>query len=74
MRDDLDRLTLTHLAILEGWSRGLTDKEIGRELGMAEGTVRAHAGKIYDRLRARSRAHAVAMWAEAVHRKREGVR
>lgn len=40
---------------------GLTAKEIGERLGLAEGTVKNHLLRLYHTLGAHDRAHAVAL-------------
>jgi DNA-binding NarL/FixJ family response regulator len=40
--------------------RGLSNKEIARELALAEGTVKVHLAALYRSLRVRNRAGAVA--------------
>jgi DNA-binding NarL/FixJ family response regulator len=39
---------------------GLTNAQIARQLGVAEGTVRIHLGNVYERLKVSSRTAAVA--------------
>lgn len=46
--------------VLEHMAEGMTNKEIGAELGITERTVKAYAGELYDKLDARNRAGAVA--------------
>jgi DNA-binding NarL/FixJ family response regulator len=46
--------------VLEGISRGLSNAEIGRELYLAEDTVKTHARRLYRKLGATDRAGAVA--------------
>jgi DNA-binding NarL/FixJ family response regulator len=47
--------------VLAGISEGRHNAEIGRELFVAEDTVKTHAKRMYRRLGARDRAHAVAI-------------
>jgi len=42
-------------------ARGLSNKQIGRELNISEGTVKTHLHQIYDRLGIRNRTALVAM-------------
>ncbi|WP_203965396.1 response regulator transcription factor [Actinocatenispora thailandica] len=53
-------LTDRELAVLRGMSHGRTNAEIGRDLHIAEDTVKTHARRLYRKLGARDRAHAVA--------------
>jgi pSer/pThr/pTyr-binding forkhead associated (FHA) protein len=46
--------------VLERMAEGMTNKEIGAELGVTERTVKAYAQELYDKLDARNRAGAVA--------------
>ena len=46
--------------VLELMAEGLTNKEIGEQLGVTERTVKAYAQELYDKLNARNRAGAVA--------------
>jgi DNA-binding NarL/FixJ family response regulator len=49
------RLTEREHQVLHGFERGLADKEIARELGVAISTVKTHARAIYAKLEATSR-------------------
>jgi DNA-binding CsgD family transcriptional regulator len=46
--------------VLEAMAEGLTNKEIGEQLGVTERTVKAYAQELYDKLDVRNRAGAVA--------------
>lgn len=52
------RLTPRQIDVLRGLCRGLANKEIGRELGMSENTVRSHVAAIFRVLRVSSRTEA----------------
>jgi DNA-binding CsgD family transcriptional regulator len=54
------RLTLRQVELLRCVERGLTNRQIARELHLAEGTVRRHLENIYQRLGVSSRTAAVA--------------
>src|SRR5262249_58651631 len=56
------RLALTEreLQVLRGMADGKSNAEIGRELFVSEDTVKTHARRLFRKLRARDRAHAVA--------------
>jgi DNA-binding NarL/FixJ family response regulator len=56
------RVTLTEreLQVLHGMADGKSNAEIGRELYVSEDTVKTHARRLFRKLGARDRAHAVA--------------
>jgi DNA-binding NarL/FixJ family response regulator len=56
------RLTLTEreLQVLHGMADGKSNAEIGRDLYVSEDTVKTHARRLFRKLGARDRAHAVA--------------
>ncbi len=62
----IDPLTTREREILGCIRRGETDKEIGDRIGIKENTVNNHVRSILKRLKARSRAHAVARWFASV--------
>ena len=43
-------LTPRQAEIVEQLRRGLTNKQIGRQLGITEGTVKVHLNAIYERI------------------------
>ncbi|MGH6816656.1 MAG: response regulator [Hyphomicrobiaceae bacterium] len=51
----LDDLTPRQRDVLEGISRGLSNKEIARQLDLAEGTVKIHLAALFARFGARNR-------------------
>jgi DNA-binding NarL/FixJ family response regulator len=53
-------LTERELQVLRGMSDGKSNAEIGRELFVSEDTVKTHARRLFRKLGARDRAHAVA--------------
>lgn len=53
-------LTERELQVLRGMSEGKSNGEIGRELFVSEDTVKTHARRLFRKLGARDRAHAVA--------------
>ena len=57
----VSEVTDRELEVLVGLSRGMRNAEIGRELYVAEDTVKTHCRKLFKRLGARDRAHAVAL-------------
>jgi DNA-binding NarL/FixJ family response regulator len=57
----LPSLTERELQVLSGMSRGRSNAEIGRELYLSEDTVKTHARRLFRKLEASDRAHAVAV-------------
>lgn len=47
--------------LLERWARGMVTAEIAEDLGISPNTVKRVSERIYRKLRARNRAHAVAI-------------
>ena len=60
-RDRGARLTQREVQILRGMCQGQSNGAIGRGLCLAEDTVKTHARRLYRKLGARDRAHAVAL-------------
>lgn len=58
---DVPALTERELQVLVGMSRGRSNAEIGRELYLSEDTVKTHARRLFRKLGAADRAHAVAV-------------
>lgn len=54
-------LTERELQVLHGMAEGRSNAEIGRELFVSEDTVKTHARRLFRKLGARDRAHAVAV-------------
>ena len=54
-------LTERELEVLQGMSNGRSNQEIGRQLFLSEDTVKTHARRLYSKLGAQDRAHAVAL-------------
>lgn len=61
-------LTPRQRQVLGGYARGLATKEIARELGLSEATVKTHLARACERLGARSRSQAVARYVASLHR------
>lgn len=55
------RLSPRQLQVLGGLVRGLSNKELARELVLAEGTIKMHVGAVLRALGASNRAHAAAL-------------
>jgi DNA-binding NarL/FixJ family response regulator len=53
-------LTERELQVLHGMADGKSNAEIGRDLFVSEDTVKTHARRLFRKLHARDRAHAVA--------------
>jgi len=58
------QLTPRHVAVLGHLVRGLSNKEIGRDPGIADGTVKQHANAIYRELGLQNRTEAVYLLAK----------
>lgn len=58
---DPPALSERELQVLSGMSRGRSNSEIGRELYLSEDTVKTHARRLFRKLGAADRAHAVAV-------------
>lgn len=56
-----DHLSDREYEVLCGISEGKSNADIGRELYVSEDTIKTHARRIYRKLGARDRAHAVAL-------------
>lgn len=59
--DDRGALSVREMQILEALADGLSNKMIARTLTITEETVKSHLKKIYEKLGAADRAHAVAI-------------
>lgn len=59
-RDGAARLTARQRELLRLVAEGLTNRQIGRELGVSEGTVRKHLENVYARLGVQNRMQAIA--------------
>jgi DNA-binding NarL/FixJ family response regulator len=58
---DPPSLSERELQVLGGMARGRSNAEIGRELYLSEDTVKTHARRLFRKLGAADRAHAVAV-------------
>jgi DNA-binding NarL/FixJ family response regulator len=61
----LDRLTPTEIQLLRLVARGMTNKEIGCELNLAEKTIRNHMVTVFDKLGVRTRTEAALLFAHS---------
>lgn len=73
-----DPLTIREHEVLRGMAEGLSNREIGTRLFLSEDTIKTHARRLYRKLGARDRAHAVRIGiggvAEDLQRKKKRVR
>jgi two-component system nitrate/nitrite response regulator NarL len=60
----LAALSSREVEILRGIARGASNKEIGRELGIAEATVKVHVQNLLRKMRVSTRVHAAVMATE----------
>jgi two-component system nitrate/nitrite response regulator NarL len=58
-------LTARELEVLKAVTRGLSNKEVGRELGLAEVTIKLHLRSIFKKMGARSRSDAAVIATKA---------
>jgi DNA-binding NarL/FixJ family response regulator len=56
-----DGLTHREIQVIAGFAAGSTNAEIGRALHLSEDTVKTHARRLFRKIGARDRAHAVAI-------------
>ncbi len=63
--DWLAVLTARELDVLKAVTRGLSNKEVGRELGLAEVTIKLHLRSIFRKIGARSRSDAAVIATKA---------
>lgn len=63
--DWLNGLTGRELDVLKAVTRGLSNKEVGRELGLAEVTIKLHLRSIFRKMGARSRSDAAVIATKA---------
>ena len=59
--EGLQNLTERELQVLREMSMGRSNAEIGKTLFLSEDTIKTHARKLFRKLGARDRAHAVAL-------------
>ena len=60
--DPIQTLSRKERVILEALSKGLTNRELSRELGISANTVKFHLSNLYDKLSVRNRAQAIAFY------------
>lgn len=60
--DPIQSLSRKERVMLEALAKGLTNKELSRELGISTNTVKFHLSNLYDKLSVRNRAQAIAFF------------
>lgn len=60
--DPIQTLSRKERVILEALSKGLTNRELSRDLGISPNTVKFHLSNLYDKLSVRNRAQAIAFY------------
>ena len=60
--DPIHALSRKERIMLEALSKGLTNRELSKELGISTNTVKFHLSNLYDKLSVRNRAQAIAFY------------
>jgi len=60
--DPIQTLSRKERVMLEALSKGLTNRELSKELGISTNTVKFHLSNLYDKLSVRNRAQAIAFF------------
>lgn len=60
--DPIHSLSRREKVMLEALSKGLTNRELSRELGISTNTVKFHLSNLYEKLSVRNRAQAIAFY------------
>ncbi|WP_299293792.1 response regulator transcription factor [uncultured Tateyamaria sp.] len=60
--DPIQSLSRKERVMLEALSKGLTNRELSKELGISTNTVKFHLSNLYDKLSVRNRAQAIAFF------------
>lgn len=61
-QDPIQSLSRKERAMLEALSKGLTNRELSKELGISTNTVKFHLSNLYDKLSVKNRAQAIAFY------------
>ena len=61
-QDPIHTLSRKERVMLEALSKGLTNRELSRELGISTNTVKFHLSNLYDKLSVKNRAQAIAFY------------
>ena len=70
-QDPMQQLSRAQRKMLHALSKGLTNRELARELGISINTVKFHLSNLYDKLAVKNRAQAIAFY-YATARKTQG--
>ena len=60
--DPIQSLSRKERVMLEALSKGLTNRELSKELGITTNTVKFHLSNLYEKLAVRNRAQAIAFY------------
>jgi two-component system nitrate/nitrite response regulator NarP len=60
--DPIEQLSRRERTMLEALSKGLTNKELSKELGITTNTVKFHLSNLYEKLSVKNRAQAIAFY------------
>lgn len=61
-QDPIESLSPRERTLLEALSKGLTNRELARDLGISENTVKFHLSNLFDKLAVKNRAQAIAFY------------
>lgn len=61
-QDPIQALSRKERALLDALSKGLSNRELSKELGVSTNTVKFHLSNIYDKLSVKNRAQAIAFY------------
>lgn len=61
-QDPIETLSPRERNLLEALSKGLTNRELSKELGISENTVKFHLSNLFDKLDVKNRAQAIAFF------------
>ncbi|OYX19260.1 MAG: helix-turn-helix transcriptional regulator, partial [Rhodobacterales bacterium 32-66-9] len=60
--DPIDALSPRERTLLEALSKGLTNRELSKELEISENTVKFHLSNLFEKLSVKNRAQAIAFF------------
>lgn len=61
-QDPIEQLSQRERTLLEGLSRGLTNRELAREFDISANTVKFHLSNLFDKLSVKNRTQAIAFY------------
>lgn len=61
-QDPIEQLSQRERTLLEGLSRGLTNRELAKEFGISANTVKFHLSNLFDKLSVKNRTQAIAFY------------